>query len=75
MKQTTKVCPHCGDPQLVSFTSTSEKWCSGCRLYLPWHLDEGQKPLLISCIVGGNMSGEGLPPLPGVSDPGVALDE
>lgn len=46
MKETTKVCPHCGGTVLIHYTSTNEKQCADCLAFVPWYLDAGQKPLI-----------------------------
>lgn len=55
-----KRCPHCGDHRLVSFRTCKlegfedpgYRHCTGCGADIPWHLDDGQPPL-----IGSNRSG------------------
>lgn len=46
-KETTKVCPECGNDKLALFRDTNEKACINHVpvFYFPWYLDEGQKSL------------------------------
>jgi endogenous inhibitor of DNA gyrase (YacG/DUF329 family) len=44
-RQTTKICPKCGNDKLVLLTSLQLKICPDCNTQIPWYLDEGQKPL------------------------------
>lgn len=49
-----KLCPVCCDHRLVNFRTAKHeafdkpgyRHCSGCGTDIPWHLDEGQPPLL-----------------------------
>ena len=47
MKQTTKMCPVCGNKELVLLTTMQKKVCTNHNRYvtIEWYLDEGQKPL------------------------------
>ena len=44
-KVSTKVCPKCGNTQLLTFTSRNKKACTDCHTEFGWYLEEGQKPL------------------------------
>lgn len=53
MKQTTKSCPECGNTHLGLLRSQNLKLCNNYKQhsdkkikYIPWPLDEGQKPLV-----------------------------
>jgi len=45
MKQTTKICPKCGNTHLVHIATQNIKICTDCQLEIPWYLEPGQKPL------------------------------
>ena len=45
-KETTKICPNCGNKHLILLYSMKLKLCTDCRTEIAWYLDEGQKPLL-----------------------------
>ena len=42
---TGKPCPKCGTP-MVNLSSINLRECVGCQHKEPWHLSEGQKPLI-----------------------------
>lgn len=44
-KETTKVCPHCGNKNLARLTSLNYKYCVVCNKQIPWYLEPNQKPL------------------------------
>lgn len=44
-KSTTQVCA-CGCTHLVLLSSLNFKVCTDCGEHIPWHLEDGQKPLL-----------------------------
>lgn len=46
-KQTTKICPECGNTNLVELREYDEKVCIDHNPYvrIPWYLEEGQQPL------------------------------
>jgi len=45
-KQTTKVCPDCGNTYLVLLRTMNLKYCTDCNKPIPWYLDPGQKKLI-----------------------------
>ena len=47
MTDTTKICPKCGNTNLVGLGRYHEKVCTDHNPYvrIPWYTDEGQKPL------------------------------
>ena len=45
-KETTKICPNCGNKHLILLYSMKLKLCTDCRTEIAWYLEEGQKPLL-----------------------------
>lgn len=47
MKQTTKMCPVCGNKELVLLEKSNYKVCVDHNPYIwiEWRLDKGQKPL------------------------------
>lgn len=59
-----KRCPHCGDHNLVHFRTCQHeafeepgyRHCSNCGADIPWHLEDGQPPL-----IGSNRTGRRLP--------------
>lgn len=55
-KQTTKLCPICGNRQLILLTTHNMKVCTDHKEYvrIPWHLGENQKPLFSGA--GGMLS-------------------
>lgn len=45
-KETTKVCPKCGNTHLSLFQSLNKKYCPDCYTWIDWYLGNGQKPLV-----------------------------
>lgn len=45
MKETTKICRHCGSRYLVGLTSLKIKICADCKKETPWFLEPGQPPI------------------------------
>jgi len=45
-KNTTKICPECGNTRLAKFHSFHKKYCPDCYTWIEWDLEPGQKPLL-----------------------------
>lgn len=43
---TTKQCPKCSSKYLILLSSHNLKICSECNTYIPWFLEENQKPLI-----------------------------
>jgi len=46
IKPTTRKCPECGNTSLALFTSLNRKYCHDCVIWIPWYLEDGQKPLV-----------------------------
>ncbi len=44
-KVTTRVCPCCGNSNLLTFPSLSLKTCSDCDTDIPWYLELNQQPM------------------------------
>ena len=44
-KQSTKVCPNCGNTNLLCFTTLKLKTCSDCDTDIPWYLEPNQQPM------------------------------
>ena len=44
-KQTTKVCPSCGNKHLALLTTLNKKYCVDCGTWLDWYLEPKQKPV------------------------------
>jgi len=45
IKQTTKVCPNCGNEDLLLFSTLDLKTCSDCDTDISWFKEEGQTDL------------------------------
>jgi Uncharacterized paraquat-inducible protein A len=39
-------CPQCGCTDLIRYSSLNMKQCPDCKTEIPWHLSDGQKPLV-----------------------------
>ena len=39
-------CPQCGCTDLIRYSSLNIKQCPDCKTEIPWHLSDGQKPLV-----------------------------
>lgn len=50
--QSTKICPKCGCTDLSLLHGEDKKLCTGCGHEIDWPLDEGQKSLFKSNVVG-----------------------
>lgn len=44
-RETTKVCPHCGNTYLILLRTLNIKHCPDCNNEIPWYLEPTQKPL------------------------------
>jgi predicted RNA-binding Zn-ribbon protein involved in translation (DUF1610 family) len=44
-KQTTKVCPECGNTHLALLRTLDQKVCTDCGKTIPWFLEPGQKQI------------------------------
>lgn len=49
-KVTTRVCPKCGNQNLVLLGTFNKKHCTDCNLEIPWFVEDGQPALF-----GGNL--------------------
>jgi len=45
-KETTRVCPNCGNEDLLEFRTLNLKTCTDCDTDINWYLDKDQKPLI-----------------------------
>lgn len=47
-KETTKLCPQCGNDKLLLLRSLNLKYCTDCHPHvkIPWYLEDGQKPMI-----------------------------
>jgi hypothetical protein len=45
-KLTTKVCPICGNDQLLLFSTLKLKSCTECHVDILWHLEDRQEQLI-----------------------------
>ena len=44
-KTTTKVCPNCGNSNLLLFPTKQLKTCSDCDTDITWYLEPNQQPM------------------------------
>lgn len=46
VKETTKICPKCGNTMLLRLMTLNKKICTDCDTTIKWTLEKNQKPLL-----------------------------
>ena len=46
IRESTKICPHCGCNKLILLSSQNTKICNNCGAHIPWFLEPGQKSIL-----------------------------